>query len=109
MLSAIASVVFILAGVWTMVTPRSWDVRMMAFHSIEIAELPKANPLRCFHLFWRFVLGSQTRKVVWGTVQIANGVAWLWGEATLAIAAIALTGVLGLTTLASYSLRRPRG
>jgi hypothetical protein len=47
-----------------MVAPPSWDVRMMAVHSAEIAELPKANPLRLFHLFWRFALGSQRRKVL---------------------------------------------
>ncbi len=105
MLLATVSVLFVLAGVLTMVTPRSWDVRMMTFHSMEIADFPKANPLRWFHLFWRWVLGSHTRKVVWGTVQIANGVAWLLGEAPLAVA---LTGVLGLTTLATHSLRRPR-
>ena len=106
MLSAIVGVLFILAGVWTTVAPRSWDVRTMAVHSVEIAELPKANPLRWFHLFWRFVLGSQTRKVLWGSVQIANGVAWLLREAPLAIA---LDGVLGVAILAIYSLRRPRG
>lgn len=106
MLSATVGVLFILAGVWTLVAPRSWDVRMMAVHSVEIAELPKPNPLRWFHLFWRFVLGSQTRKVLWGTVQIANGVAWLFGEAALAIV---LDGVLGVAILVSRSLRRSRG
>lgn len=89
-----------------MVVPPSWDVRMMAANSAGIAELPKANPLRWFHLFWRFVRGSQTRKVLWGTVQIANGVAWLLGEAPLAIA---LDGLLGVALLAIYSFRRPRG
>jgi hypothetical protein len=78
-----------------------------ALHSLEIAELPIANPLRCFRMFGDSC--SEARRAKWGTVQIANGVAWLWGEGPLAIAAIALTGVLGLTTLASYSLRRPRG
>jgi hypothetical protein len=78
---------------------------MMAFHSMEIADFPKANPLRWFHLFWRFVLGSQTRKVVWGTLQIANGVAWLLGQAPLAIAIDAL---LGVAILAIYSTRRHR-
>jgi hypothetical protein len=105
MLLATVSVLFMLAGVLTIVTPQSWDVRMMAFHSMEIADFPKANPLRWFHLFWRFVLGSQTRKVVWGTVQIANGVAWLLGEAPLAIAIDAL---LGVAILAIYYTRRHR-
>jgi hypothetical protein len=106
MLPAIVGGVFILAGVWTMVAPPSWDMRMMAFHSAEIAALPKANPLRWFHLFWRFALGSQRRKVLWGTVQIVNGVAWLLGEALLAIA---LDALLGMAILATYSFRRPSG
>ncbi len=89
-----------------MLAPSSWDVRMMAVHSAEIAELPKANPLRWFHLFWRFALASQRRKVLWGTAQIANGVAWLLGEAPLAIA---LDALLGTAILATYSFRRPSG
>jgi hypothetical protein len=86
-----------------MVIPRSWDVRIMAVHSAAVAELPKANPLRWFHLFWRFVGRNQARRVLWGTVQIANGVAWLLGEAPRAIA---LDGLLGVTILAIFSFRR---
>jgi hypothetical protein len=52
-------------------------VRMMGLHSTEIAELPRANPLRWFHFFWRFVLGSWLRKVLWGMVQIGTGAALL--------------------------------
>jgi hypothetical protein len=44
--------------------------------------------------------------MLWGTVQIANGVAWLLGEAPLAIA---LDALLGTAILATYSFRRPSG
>ncbi len=106
-LSTIIGGLFIVAGLVTILTPRSWSEYMMAFHSAEIAALPRANPLRWFHLFWRFVAKTPVRKMLWGADQIGTGVAFILGQATLAIA---FNGLLGVAVLVTRSLRsRVRG
>jgi hypothetical protein len=91
-------VLLIIAGLWTMASPRSWDERLAASDSAEIAALPKANPLRWFHLFWRFVRETWLRKIAWGLVQVGVGIAFLTGRGTFAIYAVAALGVAILVT-----------
>jgi hypothetical protein len=91
-------VLLIIAGLWTMASPRSWDERLAATDSAEIAALPKANPLRWFHLFWRFVRETWFRKIAWGLVQVGVGIAFLTSRGPLAIYAVAALGVAILVT-----------
>lgn len=86
-------VLLIIAGLWTLASPRSWDERLAASDSAEIAALPKANPLRWFHLFWRFVRETSSRKIAWGLVQVGAGIAFLAGSGPLAIYLVAALGV----------------
>jgi hypothetical protein len=75
----LAGVISVLAGALTLAHPARMSKALRTSWTEDVADRPRANPLRWFYLWLRFVDARRERRALWGVFEIALGLLFFLG------------------------------